>query len=153
MTRINVVDPSELADSHLLAEYRELPRVFALAEDALFRVAHTIADRELDIPPARMASVAADRVRTSAPSAYTLGAGHVRFFYSRTGYLSRRQSAIIAECLRRGFNLTHRTAPPPVPGLDDDWTPTPEAIEINRARIAERIATRPGFYRFTNAGA
>lgn len=124
MTRINVVDPSELADQHLLAEARELPRVFALA-----------------------------RLDPKAPTEYTLGAGHVRFFYSRTGYLSRRQSAIIAECLRRGFNLTHRTAPDPVPGLDDDWTPTPEAIALNRARIRERIDAKPGFYRFTNAGA
>jgi len=31
MTRINVVHPRELVDKHLLAEYRELPRVFALA--------------------------------------------------------------------------------------------------------------------------
>ena len=32
MTRINVVPPRLLLDEHLLAEYRELPRVFALAK-------------------------------------------------------------------------------------------------------------------------
>lgn len=37
MTRINLVDPSTLHTKHLIAEYRELPRVFALAEAAAFR--------------------------------------------------------------------------------------------------------------------
>lgn len=55
----------------------------------------------------------------------------------------------IAECVRRGFTPKHRTPPVPVPGLDDDWTPTAEALALNRARIAERIAARPDFYRFT----
>lgn len=31
MTRINVVDPRDLTDEHLFAEWRELPRVFTLA--------------------------------------------------------------------------------------------------------------------------
>ena len=118
MTRINCVPPEELTARHLLAEYRELPRVFALA-----------------------------RPDPNAPTAYTLGPGHVRFFYSRTGYLARRQAALIAECRRRGFNVAHTTPPAPIPGLDADWTPTPEALAINRARIAERIAAKPDLYR------
>lgn len=130
MTRINVVRPGDLADQHLIAEYRELPRVFALAEAALLKRG-------------------AARVRASSPPAYTLGEGHVCFFYPRTGYLARRQAEIIAECVRRGFAPKHRTPPTPVPGLDDDWTPTAEALAMNRARIAERIAARPDFYRFT----
>lgn len=35
MTRINLADPSTLHSKHLLAEYRELPRVFKLVEAAL----------------------------------------------------------------------------------------------------------------------
>jgi len=35
MTRINLVDPSTLHSKHLLAEYRELPRVFGLVQQAL----------------------------------------------------------------------------------------------------------------------
>lgn len=31
MTRINLVDPSELSRSHLQGEYHEITRVFALA--------------------------------------------------------------------------------------------------------------------------
>lgn len=34
MTRINCVPVEELSGPHLVAEYRELPRVFALAEKA-----------------------------------------------------------------------------------------------------------------------
>ena len=28
MTRINLINPEKLTDQHLLAEYRELPRIF-----------------------------------------------------------------------------------------------------------------------------
>ena len=37
MTRINVVDVTTLHQRHLVAEYRELPRVFALAHKAYER--------------------------------------------------------------------------------------------------------------------
>ena len=66
MTRINVVPPAELCNKHLLAEYRELPRVFGLAKPV-----------------------------DDAPSAYVLGKGHVRFFYDKLGYLAKRQRQII----------------------------------------------------------
>lgn len=122
MTRINVIPPADLTDQHLIAEYRELPRVFALA-----------------------------RPDPATPPAYTLGVGHVRFFYPRTGYLTRRQGDIITECLRRGFAITQLEAPAPVVGLDEDWTPTPEARAVNLARLAERLAVRPSGY--THRGA
>lgn len=32
MTRINVVPVTELTDKHLLAEYRELPRIFGASK-------------------------------------------------------------------------------------------------------------------------
>jgi deoxyribonuclease (pyrimidine dimer) len=37
MTRINVVPPRELTRQHLIAEYRELPRVFGLVKKAAAR--------------------------------------------------------------------------------------------------------------------
>jgi deoxyribonuclease (pyrimidine dimer) len=117
VTRINVIPPEELADQHLLAEYRELPRTFALA-----------------------------RPGVKVPEHYTLGKGHVLFFYPRTGWLSRRQAALITECQRRGFQVQHVTPPPPVPGCDGEWHPTPEAVAVNLARLQERLAQRPGWY-------
>jgi len=114
MTRINTIPPRRLTDQHLLAEYRELPRVFALA--------------------AKAASV------VPVPATYTLGTGHVKFFYARTGYLAQRQQTIIQELLARGYNLTHRTAPAPVLGRDADWTPDDAADDINLARLREKLA-------------
>ena len=120
MTRINCIDPANLTDQHLLAEYRELPRVFALARH--------LAPREV-VPT------------------YRMGAGHVRFFYTRTGWLAKRQAALIAECLARGFDIQHRTAPEPVPGLDDDWAPSEADMQCNLERLRDKLDARPNFYR------
>jgi deoxyribonuclease (pyrimidine dimer) len=117
VTRINVVPPEVLVDQHLLAEYRELPRVFALA-----------------------------KVRGDAPKAYTLGAGHVVFFYDKTAWLSERQAALIAECQARGFDVQHIAPPAPVPGLAGTWTPTAEALRLNLDRLRLRLSERPDFY-------
>src|SRR3546814_5132779 len=73
MTRINCVPVHELSGPHLVAEYRELPRVFALAQKAAARGSFT------------------------QPQAYTLGKGHVLFFYTRLGYLARRHLELIEE--------------------------------------------------------
>lgn len=116
MTRINVIPPEELTDQHLLAEYRELPRVFALSRNAR---------------PSNL---------VSTPPTYTLGTGHVRFFYPRTGFLARRQRGLILELLDRGYALTHREAPEPVPGLDQDWTPDAEARHVNLVRLRDKLA-------------
>lgn len=115
MTRINVVPPSELCDKHLLAEYRELPRVFALARPCL-----------------------------DAPKEYVLGRGHVKFFYDKLGFLEDRFDMIVSECKKRGFNIKYTRPTITVQkcgfGLFNDYTPTPEALALNRARIAERIS-------------
>mgnify|MGYP002632320243 CR=1 FL=1 len=121
MTRINVIPPSDLADQHLLAEYRELPRVFALARP---------------VP---------------TPQVYTLGPGHVRFFYTRTGWLSRRQASLVSECQHRGFNVRHINPITPIVGCDGDWTPTAEAVSLNLERLRERLHQRPGWYTFRGA--
>lgn len=119
MTRINCVPVEELSGPHLVAEYRELPRVFALAQKAALRG------------------------NFSQPSTYTLGKGHVLFFYTRLGYLSRRHLELIEEMKRRGYRPTYtgvcREDFPDTPdSYWDDWQPTPEALEINRQRILER---------------
>ena len=121
MTRINCIPVEELSAPHLVAEYRELPRVFALAHKA------------------------AARGDPRGPACYTLGTGHVRFFYVRLAYLARRHQALVAEMRRRGyqprFEGIRRTDFPEIPDACwQDWTPTPEAMALNRARIAERNA-------------
>lgn len=124
MTRINVIPAALLADQHLLAEYRELPRTFPLAKAAMARGPLTV------------------------PAAYTLGKGHVSFFYPRTDWLSARQAELIQELLSRGYDLKHRTAPEPLPGEPSGWRPTEEARDLNLERLRERLGARPGWYTF-----
>ena len=117
MTRINCVPTAELSRQHLLAEYRELPRVFALAHNA-----HGA------------------RRKIAAPEAYTLGAGHVKFFYQRLGYCRRRFHELRAEMVLRGYKPTYDDVPFALvpPDWQQDWTPDATALAINRQRIAER---------------
>lgn len=114
MTRINCVPVQELHYKHLVTEYRELPRVFNLA-----------------------------RVTKRAPKEYTLGSGHVLFFYDKLGYLYRRQQELYAEMKRRGYNPTyHPDTLYKEHGhkhwLWNEWEPTAKAIAINRQRIIEK---------------
>lgn len=123
MTRINLVDPSTLHQKHLLAEYRELPRIFKLVESAQ--------ERGLTPYTARI------------PKQYVLGPGHVTFFYDKLTWLERRFSLLVAECLKRGFNIQHVKVPKLADYLDEHWwcdyVPTPEAIALNMARIQDRL--------------
>src|SRR5690625_3700047 len=119
MTRINCVPVQELSGPHLIAEYRELPRVFALAHKAALRGSF------------------------SQPDAYTLGKGHLLFFYTRLGYLSKRHVELVEEMKRRGYTPTfsgvRRSDFPDIPDAYwCDWQPTAEALRLNRARIKER---------------
>lgn len=117
MTRINCVPPAELSRQHLLAEYRELPRVFTLALRA-YHAGRTIV----------------------APAAYTLGAGHVKFFYQRLGWCMDRFLALRREMLARGYQPRY-VQPPPVDLPREwwgEWEPDAAALAANRQRIAER---------------
>jgi hypothetical protein len=112
MTRINVIPVEELCDQHLLAEYRELPRVFTLA-----------------------------RLCDDAPKQYVLGSGHVKFFYDKLCFVYFRLNLLIQECERRGFNIAYATPPkdlPANPKLWNDYIPTAEAIAINKQRLQDK---------------
>jgi deoxyribonuclease (pyrimidine dimer) len=123
MTRINVVCPSELHSKHLVAEYRELPRVFALSAKA-----H---EREKSF---------------CIPKNYSLGKGHVIFFYDKLLWLESRHKALVAEMVRRGFvvnfpSVAERWKSDKRLGAScwKDWEPGPSDLAINRARILERM--------------
>ena len=116
MTRINCIPVTELHDKHLLAEYRELPRVFRLA-----------------------------RPCPEAPKQYVLGAGHVKFFYNKLGWLLTRQHEIVKEMIRRGFKPLHDPNDLQdfhTPANDKcwgTWWPTEDAMALNRERINQRL--------------
>jgi deoxyribonuclease (pyrimidine dimer) len=123
MIRINCVPVSELAREHLIAEYRELPRVYRLAKMSMMR------GERPDCHPLK----------------YQLGKSHVRFFYSRLGYVRNRHRQLIEEMKRRGYAVNF----PDVPNLSywpqdwlRGWEPDEKALEQNRARIWERLAAK-----------
>lgn len=126
MTRINCVPPSELSGPHLVAEYRELPRIFALVRAASGR------------------GETPDDPRN--PRTYVLGKGHVRFFYPRLGYLASRQAQLIAEMQARGYKPSFTNSSELLSGIDacwcGDWQPDDRALSLNRARIAERTPAK-----------
>jgi hypothetical protein len=76
------------------------------------------------------------------PFSYTLGTGHVKFFYNKMKFLEKRFQNLVDEMLTRGYNPTYRDS-----GIFtdcdstfyNDYIPTPEALEINRQRIKERL--------------
>ena len=124
MTRINCIPVQELSGPHLVAEYRELPRVFRLAQKAVHRAA-----------------------KPEQPDRYTLGKGHLLFFYTRLGFLARRHAELITEMKRRGykpaFNGVRREDYPDIPeAYWRDWEPDLPALELNRKRIQERSGSR-----------
>lgn len=123
MTRINCINPSDLTRQHLIAEYRELPRVFTLARKAYDR------DKKPVIP-----------------DGYTLGKGHVTFFYDKLLYLVQRYNDLIDEMLVRGYSPSEKVYNSVLRGVEDlpkqwfnTWQPTKEAIDINIKRIQERL--------------
>jgi deoxyribonuclease (pyrimidine dimer) len=119
MTRINLVDPSELHSKHLVAEYREIVRVFALARDCQ----HEIHKKKI-------------------PDKYTLGTGHVLFFYDKLKFISDRYDSLCLEMHRRGYTCNRISKEELHSGIAKnlfwDYKPTAEALEINRQRILDR---------------
>ena len=116
MTRINAgIPPRDLSDKHLLAEHREIKRI----PNAI-----TSGKAQLE----------------NLPTEFTLGTGHVRFFYDKQLYLYQRYCALYVECKRRGFKVTSfYTAWKGIPDeLCNDWTPTPEDIALIKQRIKDR---------------
>ena len=134
MTRINLVEPSELTDQHLIAEYREIFMVGGSLKRTL--VSKT------------------GYKESKVPKRYTLNTGHVYFFYNKGRYLHKRYTELIIEMKKRGFEPdSSRTFPTKVfkdNGLYNDWMPNIEDYKIIRQRIAEKIAMKPNWYRKTN---
>jgi hypothetical protein len=127
MTRINVIPPRLLHVKHLVVEYRELPRVFALVRAA----------EDKGLFPHQI----------KAPQTYTLGKGHVLFFYDKLEYLIFRQHLIICEMLVRGYDPQFRNPDSLRDRISSYWfnmyEPTKEARRINIERLSQKI---PGFY-------
>jgi deoxyribonuclease (pyrimidine dimer) len=74
------------------------------------------------------------------PNEFSLNSGHVKFFYTRLGYLHRRYKAVHAECIKRGYNVedySQSWESVPVSCLGD-YTPKPRDREIIINRLIEK---------------
>ncbi len=155
MTRINLVPPRELMDQHLFAEFREIKMV----PKALHRSLRALWKRELgnDFDLREQSDRITSVIHTlteKIPSDFTLNTGHVMFFYNKGRYLMDRYMGIRYELYSRGMNFNGYSQFDPdhiydvYPELNNDYNPTPEALILIRARIAEKIAMKPNWYRY-----
>lgn len=130
MTRINTIDAALLLDEHLIAEWREMPRIV----------------NELKKHPTRF-------VKGDIPKNYTMGNGHVKFFRDKLVYLQIRHQQLCDEMDLRGINRNPDIRID-LEGLDDtikqetlnNWTPTKQDHKINFSRIKERFNLRKKAY-------
>lgn len=122
MTRVNTIDPTLLLDQHLTREYKEITRVSTLARP------YTTKDK--------------------VPKAYTLGTGHVIFFYDKGEFLRKRCELLYAECIRRGFNVEYKEYRAHPNGMNKDWQPSISDHLVNLQRLQEKLDMKPDWYRY-----
>lgn len=126
MTRINAsMQPFELSNSMLFAEYREIKRI-----------------------PNTIKSGKA--VLKNIPTQFKLEKMHVKFFYDKILYLKRRSDALYIECLKRGINATdYSECYEDIPShLFNDWRETKESRELLKERINKRLTESKQIIRF-----
>lgn len=116
MTRINVVPVKELSDQHLIAEYRELPRVIK---------------QQINID--------------GAPENYVLGTGHVKWARTHIWFVMDRYAELCKEMKYRGFTVNNpATALIEVMwiktdiGLRRNYKVKRADLKLNRERLKER---------------
>jgi len=116
MTRINAhIAPKKLCDSHLVAEYREILRVFKLAKYT-------------------------DKI----PRQFTLGKGHVIFFYDKLKYVHDRFESLKHEIRERGFTPKiefDESILESKMNLYNDWSGYLYADALIRQRLIERASS------------
>lgn len=124
MTRINTIPVSELERQHLIAEYREIGRIFDVACKAELR-GYTPESYKI-------------------PAEFCLGAGHVKFFTDKLIFIEKRFTDLVNEMINRGykpkFTSLSSKARPKNPGWYNDWQPTIQSQTLIRSRIAERLS-------------
>ena len=120
MTRINVgIEPKYLTNKHLLAEHREITRIPRAIKVGKFSF-------------------------RNMPEKFTLGNGHVKFFYNKIKYLHSRYIALYNECIERGFNVSnYSSAFDGIPAeFYNDYNPSHADMIIIIDRILEKLSTQ-----------
>ena len=120
MTRINsAIKPHSLTDQHLLAELRELPRIFTAVKKRT--------DKGVSF--------------SDVPKKFTLGAGHCKFFYDKCKFLADRHFSLRCEYIMR-FNRMYDFNEERASVSGDkfnDYQITEEEKKLLIERMSERI--------------
>lgn len=132
MTRINLVPVEELSDQHLMAEYRELPRII---KAVIGKKIHT----------------------NNLPQSFCLGKGHVKFFTNKLNFLLRRYELLYQELIFREYNLSSQNTTGSLREMlensgyspEIDYVFTEEEINISKQRLIEKFLLRPNWYRWS----
>ena len=133
MTRINIIPPQRLYDQHLIAEYREIFMVAAALKRSLK------AKKGFSL--------------SQIPKNFTLGKGHIKFFYDKGKYLYKRYTLLTEEMESLGFKPNiKRRFPSEIfikNNLFNDWQPKRADLNLIRRRLNYKISLKPAWYRKT----
>lgn len=130
MVRINLINPRNLTDQHLIAEYNEILMLFGYIK----KHPHTHFKQLSKIP-----------------SNYKLGQGHILFFKDKLKYLEKRFELIKKEMKKREFKVNEKI------NIDlskfdkkliNDWKPRASDKNIIKKRLIEKINLKPDYYRY-----
>lgn len=123
MVRVNLINPGNLADQHLIAEYSEILMLVAYAK--------------------KYPSTG------NIPKNYSLGKGHIKFFKNKLAYLKDRHELLKKEMAKRGFKPKRTVS---LKGFNrkliNSWKPDYKDKKIIKKRLMQKIGLKPKFYRY-----
>jgi deoxyribonuclease (pyrimidine dimer) len=123
MVRINLIEPSKLADQHLIAEYNEILMLLGYV-------------RKHPEPK-------------SIPEKFTLGKGHITFFKDKLIYIKKRHETIKQEMRKRSF-ATEKTID--LGEFDavlcNEWKPSGHDKKVIIERLIQKFNLKPDYYRY-----
>ena len=119
MVRVNIIEPRNLADQHLVAEYLEIIMLTAYIKK--------YPEKE------------------GIPKNYCLGRGHMKFFKDKLGYLKKRHENLKQEMRRRGFKASKIIR---VNCNKCSWKPGKDDFKIIKKRLKMKLRLKPNYYRY-----
>ena len=134
MTRINLVPVEDLADQHLMSEWREIKMVPA----ALRRSLKTRKSGD---------------ILAGVPKRYTLNKGHVTFFFNKMKFLTDRYKLLTYELVKREYSISAGDDfsifcnDLPKEFSQVDWQSDKKEVAVNVERILLRISDKPDWYK------
>ena len=125
MVRVNIINPKNLTDQHLIAEYKEIIMLIGYVK--------------------KHSETSPDKI----PKHYLLGSGHILFFKNKLSYIKNRFNKIKKEMKKRGFkanrniNISRFTEK-----LKKGWHASEEDKKIIKKRLIQRVKLKPKWYSY-----